>query len=725
MFRLHTAASTCAVAVLSLTAPAFAATSATFTVRDTESVPLVGATVVVDEIAKECVTDGAGTCRIEGIDPGRYHVLARIPGFAWSRTEIEVKDGLSAAFELSMNQAVHVTESITVSPTARDTFESYQPTTVLGAEELQQRLGATLGATLGSEPGVNIRSFGPGNARPVIRGLDGDRVLVLENGVRTGDLSFQSGDHGVTLDPSTANQIEVVRGPATLLYGANAIGGVVNVVSDEIPRKPIGGLHGYLNGQAGTGNGEGGGSANVVYGQNGFAFRAQGTARRTGDYETPEGTVPNSQSDMVSGGTSIGYADDKGFLGAAYNYNRTRYGIPFVEEGNITLNPRRHRVDLRGERRFDGSFVEGIKFEGGYRNYKHTEFEGDEVGTQFFNKLWDGQFALNHRPVAGLKGTIGVEGTNRDYESIGQEALAPPTSQRSFSAYLYEEAPFHHLTLQFGARVDHTNFNTDPAAVPDREGIVDRKFTNVSGSVGLLGYLREDVTLALSLARAARNPSLEELYNVGAHPGNNAFEIGDPALDTEVGYGADLSLRWRRPRFTGEITVFRNDVDGYIFPFQTGEIEDQLPVIRFASTDARLQGFEAHADVALTNALWLELGGDGVRGELRDSDDALPRMPPYRIWAGLRYENKGFHLEGEVRAAARQDRVYGEEQPTAGYAVVNLHGSYTLTTGATAHTLTVRLDNANDRLYRNHLSYLKELAPEMGRSFRVVYGVRF
>lgn len=715
---------------LLLAASLLPAADASFSVRDADDLPLAGATVTLGDdpaLKKECVTDSSGTCRIAGIAPGRYHLVAALSGFATVRREAVFGTDLAASFDFTLAQAVHVTESITVSPTARDTFESFQPAAVLGGEELQQRLGATLGATLGSEPGVNVRSFGAGNARPVIRGLDGDRVLILENGVRTGDLSFQSGDHGVTLDPAAANRIEVVRGPATLLYGASAIGGVINVISDEIPRAPISGTHGYLNLDGGSSNGEAGGSGTAVFGRNGWSLRGGGSARRTRDYDTPIGQVPNSQSDMVSLGSSVGYADDKGFVGAAYNFNRTTYGIPYVESGNITLNPRRHRADLRGERRFDGSFIEGVKVELGYRNYSHTEFEGEDVGTQFFNKYWEGNVALNHAPLGstGIKGTIGFQGATRDYESIGEEALAPPTTQHSAAAYFYEERPFGHVTLQLGARLDHTSFDPDASFVPDRDNVVARRFTNASGSFGALAYLREDVTLALSLARAARNPSLEELYNVGAHPGNNAFEIGDPGLGTEVGRGADLSLRWRRARFSGELTVFRNDIDDYIFPLQSGEIEDELPVIRFTAADARLQGFEAHVDAAVTGSLWLELGGDGVHGELRSTDDALPRIPPYRGWAGLRYERKGLHLEGEVRAAARQDRVYGEELPTAGYTVVNFHGSYTLTSGTTAHTLTVRLDNAGDELYRNHLSYLKELAPEMGRSFRVVYGVRF
>ena len=243
----------------------------------------------------------------------------------------------------------------------------------------------------------------------------------------------------------------------------------------------------------------------------------------------------------------------------------------------------------------------------------------------------------------------------------------------------------------------------------------------------MLGYLRDDLTLALNLARAARNPSLEELYNLGPHAGNFAFEIGDPTLPTEMAYGADLSLRYRTKRFVGEGTVFVNRIDRFIFPFQTGEIDEEegLPIVSFSSADSKLTGFEAHVDAGLTNALWLILGGDAVRGELRDGGGALPRIPAHRLWAGLRFEHKQLHFEGEVKNVGKQTRVYGAETPTDGYTVVNFHASYQISRGHTLHTLTVRADNLGDELYRNHLSYIKDLTPEMGRSFRLVYGVRF
>ena len=534
------------MAVFLSVAPALAAGIVEVKVSDPAGAALPGATVAFVEKTRECVTGADGTCRFESVDPGRYHLTVRMDNFIPSRAEVTVADGASVTVPFTLSPQVHFSESVTVSPGGRDTFESYQPTNVLGGEDLQQRLGANLGETLSKEAGVNMRAFGPGPARPVVRGLDGDRVLVLENGARTGDLSSQSADHGVTLDPATATRIEVVRGPATLLYGSSALGGVVNLVSDEIPTKPVSGAHGNLVLQGGTANEEAGIAGNITGGNGRWAFRAGGAGHRTGDVKTPDGTIPNSQSDLKSGGGGVAYTADDGYAGVAYQYTNTSYGIPFVEEGGTTLDPRRHRVDLRLERRKLSGLLEGIKFQGGYRNYTHDEHEASgEIATTFKNKFTEGQLLLNHNPLGKLKGTIGAWGTYRDYSSQGEEALAPPTTQKAFAGFLYEELTFPHVTLQFGGRIDRSTFNPDAAAVPEREDIRSRDFTEFSGSVGLLGHLREDLTLALNVARAARNPSLEELYNFGPHVGNFAFEIGNPNLESERGLGMDLSLRYR------------------------------------------------------------------------------------------------------------------------------------------------------------------------------------
>ncbi len=698
-------------------------------VIDAEGGAIPGAVVSLVGTDLEAVTDGEGIARFDAVRAGSYEAVVRLPGFLSGRSDITVTEGAPLRVSISLSEALHFSESVTVTPTGRDTFESYQPTTVLGGEDLQQRLASTLGATLASEPGVNVRSFGAGNQRPVIRGLDNDRVLILENGTRTGDLSSQSADHGVNLDPATAGSIEVVRGPATLLYGSSAIGGVVNLVSEEIPTKPVNDVHGSMTVQGGTADENGAIAGDVSVGNGRFAARINGSAQRTSDYKTPDEnleTVPNSFSRSTSGGGALSFTGEDGFAGASYQYVTSRYGVPFVEGGETTLNPRRHRLDFRGERRSLDSFIEGVKVQGAFRNYQHDEIEASgAIATSFENQTWEAQLFLHHRPAGRLQGTFGVWALDRDYSSAGEEALAPPTVQKSLAGFVYEELSFHHASLQFGARLDHTSFDPDGAAI-DRD-LPQRDFTEFSGSVGVLGYLREahDLTLAVNLARAARNPSLEELYNLGPHTGNFAFEIGDPTLPTEVGYGFDLSLRYRGARLVAEGTGFLNRIDDFIFPFQTGEIEDDLPVVHFIAADSELKGFEAHVDAGLTRDLWLILGGDTVRGNLRDGGDALPRIPPYRLWAGLRYESKGFHFEGEVKNVGEQTRVYGAETPTDGYTVLNLHGSYQLISGKTVHTFTVRLDNATDELYRNHLSYIKDLTPEISRSLKAVYGLRF
>lgn len=716
--------------IVLIATPAFAQSNTAIEVKvsETGGGPLPGATVVLVGQRRECATNAAGVCRFESLQPGRYDVSVRLAGYTGARAEAAVKAGEVASVPFALSTSVHFSESVTVSTGAVDTFEAFKPTNVIGGEELTQRISTNLGDTLASQAGVNVRAFGPGPSRPVVRGFDGDRVLVLENGARTGDLSSQSGDHGVTVDTAGAAQIEVVRGAATLLYGSNALGGVVNLISDEIPTKPLKGTHGALNLSGGSANTEAAGSGNLSFGNERWAFRVGGAGNRTGDVDTPKGTLPNSQSDLTSGGAAFSRTSDRGYLGASYAYVDSHYGIPLVEEGETTLHPRRHKLDVRGERRGMDGFIEGLKFVGGYRNYRHDEIEGDgTIATSFRNEFTEGQLLLNHRATGHLKGTFGFWGTHRDYSTAGAEALAPPVKQNSEAAFIYEELTYHHVGLQFGARLDRTSFDTEPTPAGNRElpSRVDRDFTEFSGSLGVLGFLNDDVTLALNLSRAARNPSLEELYNFGPHAGNFAFEIGNSSLASERGVGADLSLRFRKPRFSGEVTVFSNWIDNFIFPLQTGDERDEFTVVRYTARNAALRGFEAHVDVGLTEKLFLELGGDGVHGEVRNSADPLPRIPPYRGWAGLHYDGKSFLAGAEVRGATTQDRVYGAETPTNHYGLLNAHASYKLVRGKAVHIFTVRLDNGTNQLWRNHLNFIKDQTPEMGRSWKAVCTVRF
>jgi iron complex outermembrane receptor protein len=718
--------------------------SGTITQGDTNA-PLSGALVVIDELRREARADADGRYVFDNVPPGNYHVGVRAEGYSTRRTEVTV-GATPTELNIAVEFDLHFAEVVSVSPNARPQFESYQPTTVLSGQDLAKQLESTIGATLSEAPGVSMRSFGPGPARPVIRGLDGDRVVVLEDGQRMGDLSSQSGDHGVPVNPAAAKKIEVVRGPATLLYGANAIGGLVNVITDQIPTEQTTRPTGTFTLDFGSNGGQAGGAGDIHVGNGRFALHLGGAGRRSGNYTTPEGEVDNSQSRMGMAQIGAAWTGDNAYAGASYGYDDTRYGIPVVEEGLISLTPKRHAFSVRAGASEMAGWLQTYRATLAMRNYEHSELHGTEVGTTFNNDSVEGEVMLSHRPKGRLVGSFGGWFLNRGFEAIGAEALSPPIDQESFAAFLYEELKFSHATVQFGARYDRTNFTP-------QGGLPARDFAELSGSLGLLiqpEAANDNFVIALSIARAARNPALEELYFFGPHPGNLAFEIGNPDLESERGLGFDLSIRGRSDRFEAEVTVFRNRLQNYVFrnPLSEEEFEEReeefedrfnvpppapgeehdhgdFPFVEFTGRDATLTGFEAHGDVKLTSELTLEGTFDLVRGELSDTGDPLPRIPPARLTAGLTYQRNAFQVGGSVTTAAKQDRVYGEETPTDGYTIGRLFASYSFDRGGVLSTITARLDNATDTLYRSHLNYLKDVLPEIGRSFKLIYTVGF
>ena len=735
------------ILALSLLQPAPQGTTLSGKITQSESgQPLSGALVVIDELRLEVRAGEDGGYRFDSVPAGDYHVGVRAEGYSTRRTEVKV--GTSPVeLNIAIDFDLHFAEVVSVSPNARPQFESYQPTTVLSGQDLAKQLDATLGGTLSEAPGVSMRSFGPGPARPVIRGLDGDRVVVLEDGQRMGDLSSQSGDHGVPVNPAAAKKIEVVRGPATLLYGANAIGGLVNVITDQIPTERTTRPSGTMTFDFGSNGGHAGGAGDIHVGNGTFALHVGGAGRRAGNYQTPDGEVGNSQSRMGMGQIGAAWTGEHAYAGASYGYDDTKYGIPVVEDGSISLTPKRHAFNVRAGASERAGWLQSYRATLGVRKYEHSELEGDEVGTTFNNDSIEADVLMSHRPAGRLVGSVGGWFLNRNFEAIGAEALSPPIDQRSFAGFIYEELKFPHATVQFGARVDRTSYEPRGGLLPARD------FTEASGSLGLLiqpAAASDNFVIAVSLARAARNPALEELYFFGPHPGNLAFEIGNPDLESERGFGFDVSLRGRSPRLEGEVTFFRNNISNYVFRNPIGEDEfhereeefherfggdeeeeegghdhGEFPFVEFSGRDATLTGFEAHGDVKLTNELTLEGTFDLVRGELTDTGDSLPRIPPYRVQVGLTYQRNAFQIGGNVHFVGKQDRVYGEEPPTEGYTLAKFFASYSFNAGGVLNTITARLDNATDTLYRNHLNYLKDLLPEAGRSFKVVYSLGF
>jgi iron complex outermembrane receptor protein len=539
----------------------------------------------------------------------------------------------------------------------------------------------------------------------------------------------------------------VVRGPATLLYGANAIGGLVNVITEDIPTKPQMGVTGSVTADLGSAASEGGGAADVLVGNGTFALHASGAGRRSGDVATPLGDVVNSQSRNGLGNVGVSWTGANGYFGGSYGYDNTKYGIPVVEAGLLQLTPRRHSFSLRGGAERMSGLFDSYRATLAVRRYRHDELEGAEVGTAFVNNTAEIEVIGSHRAAGRVKGSLGGWFLDRRFDARGAEALSPAVDQRGAAAFLYEELTWPHVTFQFGGRVDRVRYA--PRGEPKRT------FTTASASLGLLirpAGADDRLTIAASLARAARTPSLEELFYFGLHPGNFAVELGNPELGAERALGFDVALRWRWSRASGEIAYFRNDIDDYIFrdeltheefDVRLPEFEARFPgrplvghddehgsgeeaaIVDLTGADTVLSGFEAHADFQVAARVYAEAGLDFVRGSVKATGRPLPRMPPLRGRGGLRYQYNAFQAGGEIVGAGAQNRVSGAEQPTDGYTLLKLFSSYSFPSGGAVSTITARVDNATNALYRNHLSLIKHLVPETGRNFKLLYSLTF
>lgn len=723
-------------------------------VKTSEGTAVPDAVVTLVE-ARRSVTVGAdGSFQFPNVRPGHYHLRAESRRVGTALGEAEIAAGADRTVEIVLDPAIHSEEIVvTAGPDSRRESEVYQPVTVVDSDEIAQTLQPTIGETLNDQPGVSSTYFGPGASRPIIRGFGSDRIRILSEGLGTSDASNVSPDHAVTVDPASAQQIEIVRGPATLLYGSNALGGVVNVIDDRIPSKvPAAPVGGHVDLRAGTVSDERTGSIALDGGAGKFAWHADFTKRDTGDYEIPgpaehhhEGEEPeeeehpgileNSSLESQAGTVGASYVGDRGFFGVSFNRFETNYGIPGHEhhhEGEeeeeheheeefVRIDMKQNRFDVKGELNDLGIF-RNVRLRLGRNDYEHVELEGDEIGTRFTNEGFEGRLEATHQPFGRLHGSVGVQLTDNDFAAIGEEAFVPPTQTKSRAAFLFEEIPGERVDFQFGARYENQDISVDSTELPDLS------FDGVSASVGTIYHPIEGFSIAASLARAVRLPTSTELYANGAHIATSQFEIGDVNLNEETSLGLDLSFRKTAGRVRGQINLFNNSFDGFIFDAPTGEEQDELAVFRYVQADATFRGIEidGHAEVwhAGSNHLELEFGADYVRAELEDGGN-LPRIPPLRTSVGLRFEGGAFSAGAEVRRYSQQDDVAEFEEATDGYTLVNASVGYRFFAANTVHDLLLRGTNLTDELARQHTSPLKERVPLPGRDFTLSYRVTF
>lgn len=714
-----------------------------------ENSPLHDASVQITQLKQTVRTDPEGRYEFTNIPAGRYTILVHLEGFTDVSKIIDLTNGASVTLDFQM-QITSLNEQVTVtaSGTEQSVFDSFQSVNSVGSTRITEKAATSIGEVLENETGVAKRSFGPGTSRPVIRGFDGDRVLVLQDGVRGGSVGSQSGDHGEPIDPLSAERIEVVKGPGTLLYGSNALGGVVNVIgNDENQRHE--GFRGNFTAIGGTADSQVALASGLEYGFRNFVFRGNLSGQRTGDYQTPIGSVQNSASRSNTGSFGIGYYVGKSYINGKYDFDLRRYGVPFaaifesgeiilpgdtlpVTDEEIDLRQRRHNFRVNGGfRELNNSFLSSLQYNLDYTNYRHKEIETidglDEVGTIFDNKIFSYRTLFEQTKYNNLTGRFGFEGFSRDYEINGAEQLIEgKVKQNAFSLFGLEELAFKRVKFQFGARLENNRYN------PQNPNLLDRNFTGISGAVGMNVSLWEGGAFLVNYSNSYRAPALEELYNNGPHIGNVTFEIGNDRLERERANGIDFSLRHLsdRLRITGDVYYYR--INNFVFLARQDadgdgevDIEDGLPVGLYSQANASYFGAELSVDAAFNKYLNGLISLDTVRAKLVDSDLNLPRIPPARARIGLDFHYKNLSVRPEAIFAAKQDRVFLLERPTPGYGIVNISGSYTIAHEHYAHIFTFNGYNLTDKLYRNHLSFIKEFAPEIGRGVRFGYTIRF
>ena len=737
---------------------------------------LPGASVRIREVDRGRATNAEGYFEFRDLRPREYTLEVSFVGFASTTKTVEVDEAATTEVTVELSEAARELEDLVVTGTARARAmaEVYRPTSVLAGDNLDRNLGSSVPETLNRVPGFAAEYNGPGASRPTIRGLSGDRVLMLEDGQRTGDLYQTASDHGVMVDPLTAERMEVIRGPAGLLYGANALGGVVNVIRNDIPNNRPSRATGTFSSQAeSVSEGiAGGGRVRAPLGP--LAVTAEGTARRSGDVSTPEGTLNRTQMRVINGSLGASYFPEWGSVGASYRFYDNVYGVPGEFEGEIIPGAHPGGVDIEAQRhigRFQASydeellhFFDGVELDANLTRYLHDEIEQrvddgeDWLGACFDQTTSEVNVTAHHqhgRDEFRAEGAAGISYFGRNLSTGCASPGSRSADSYTLSAFGFEEfgrAPFR---FQLGARFDHNSVSprdkSDINVRTDQERIVKpveaRQFNRLSGSFATLYDILDGWTVGASVSRSARFPAIEEMYSDGPHLADFSFDIGSPDLDPEVGYGFDLFTRANQRGVDLELALYYNRINNYIYYRPTGhtvrvlrEFNGQTdrrttPVFEARGDDADFLGVEGQVEWQPIANLTLGTTGSFTHATRRTEGDPLPAISPLSGHVEATYELGDFTFTTSVDAAAAQNRVPDPvetngsaelpEQPTDAYAYLNAGVSWETSIGGLPNNITIQVNNITNEAWRDHLSRLKEIAPQPGRNFRLTYRVDF
>ena len=679
------------------------------------------------------------------------------------------------------NRQADGTGNIIVSASGLKELDVLAGTSVVEVREIQRDMvNGQIGDLLTKIPGVSATSFAPGSSRPVLRGQQGERVRVLIDGVGTSDVSNTSVDHATTIDPITVERIEVLRGPAVLLYGSQAIGGAVNVIDKRIPtRMPdeafhidaFGGIDSATNMRTGAASVDVGIGSNLVFHLDGSwresddidiagfqvaeALRADLLAdaaeeQADGAIEEAEelreaagvrGTVPNSAAESWTVNAGLGLILGQSIFGASVGYYDSSYGVPTrpgaghhhgeegeseaagEEEGEelVTIGLEQFRADFKGDILLGDGTFERLKLRVGFSDYTHTEFEGDEVGTVFDSTSVEARAELVQNAEGMLRGSTGLQYTHRDFFAVGAEAYVPPNLTDQVAVFILQELGTGPFQLEAAARAEFTKVKAQTLGI-------ENDYDTFSGALGVVYEGIEGVRLGLNGSRAERAPSAEELFSDGPHIATQAFEIGDPNLRTERAWGVEAYARGAIGEGTFNFTIFKQWFDNYIFLEETRAEEDDLPVFQYLQQDADFFGIEADFSYPVVDTgsfrLLTDLRASYVEAELGDGT-AVPRIPPLSLLGALEAQTDAFDVRGEVQWFDKQDRLTTFETPTDSFTLVNALVAWRPLAENRNVTVQIAADNIFDVNGRRHASFTKDFVPLIGRNFRASVRLSF
>jgi iron complex outermembrane receptor protein len=694
--------------------------------------PLSQARVTVPEANRSTITDAEGHYVVAGLPSGTYSVSFSAIGYAPQVHRVTLDEAdVTLNVELKPSLVELPDLQVTAAPLATTSLTSPQPVSVLGGSDLEASRSPTLGETVSALPGVRSFSTGSGVGKPVIRGLTSNRVLVLADGERVE--SQQWGDeHGPQIEASDAERIEVIRGPASVLYGSDAIGGVINVVSPPLPDAQ--GREPFVSGRAvasySTNSEQPDGTLGLEGASGRVGFRGSLTGRTASDVRTPAGELFNSGLWTVNGSGTVGYRGDWGTVSASYAHRDERVEIhedpaedpgatPFQRIGD-------DRLHLSGSIPVGASHLDIDLGAGRNRRREFEEAGSDAVALGLLSRTWSADVRLHHAPVGRLAGIVGVSGLRNSFEKFGEETLVPDNAYNALGVYAFEQAEVGRWNLSVGARYDYRRLSVEDDAELGVEA-QRRTYHSVTGNLGALYRVAEPVALVLNLGRGYRAPTAYDLFSNGVHEGTVRFERGDPTLENETSVNGDLALRVQTSAVSAEVGAFANYIDNFIFPDPSGEVDPEsgFQIFDITQGDARLTGLEAAVEYHATHWLHLRSTADYTRGRNRSTDTPLPFIPPFRVTYSVRFEggDQGrfqhpyFSIGAESNA--RQTDLDPEDFAPDAYTLVNLGAGVVVPMGERTVALDLQLRNALDEEYASFLSRYKTYALDPGRNFVV------